>query len=76
MPLIAALNTKTGKTFVANGVVIFNNGPANFPKIHPSVSPDIIIFSICALFNFISAYILFSIAFLNFVVCLCVRNNS
>ena len=48
----------------------------NLPKIEANAPPDIIIFFIYALLNFISVDMLFSMLFLNLVVCFCIKNNS
>ena len=73
IPLIAAVKPSVESTFVANGVAIFNKGLPNIPKIDHKAPPDIIIFFICDLFNFVAVPILFSIVFLSLIVCLVVK---
>ena len=76
----AAVNPKGIKTFPANGLItffingnaVFDNGPSSLLK----NTPDWIILEIWVLENFKSADILLLKAFLSFVFCLVVNNNS
>ena len=76
----AAVNPKGINTFLANGLItfnyngnpVFNKGPTNLPK----KPPDWMILLICALESFISVDALLLKAFLTFVFCLAVSNNS
>ena len=72
----AAVIPKGAKILFANGTATFLKGPANLLDNEPKNYPDLIILDIWASDNFISADMLFSIAFLNLIVCLVVNNNS
>ena len=73
---IAAVKPNGANKFLANGNATFINGPANLLNNLPKNPPDCIIFFISALLNFISVAELLLTAFLNFVFCLVVNNNS
>ena len=75
-PDIAAFKPNGANTFLANGIAIFINGPANLFNALPKNPPDCIIFFICVLLNFISVAELLLRGFLNLVFCLVVNNNS
>ena len=64
------------KYFFAKGIATFINGPANLPNNDLKNSPDWIILEVWALENFKSVDILLLSAFLSFVFCLIVSNNS
>ena len=76
----AAVNPKGVNTIFANGLItfflngnpVFNKGLSSLPK----KPPDLIILLICALESFISVDVLLLKAFLIFVFCLVVSNNS
>ena len=64
------------KHFFAKGIATFINGPANLLNNDPKNPPDWIILEIWALESFKSVDILLLNAFLSFVFCLVVSNNS
>ena len=64
------------KHFFAKGTAIFINGPAILLNNDPENPPDRIILEIWSLENFKSVDILLLKAFLTFVFCLVVNNNS
>ena len=72
----AAVTPNGAKISLAKGTAAFINGPANLLNNEPKNRLDWIILGTYILDNFISVDILFSIAFLNLVVCLAVNNNS
>ena len=72
----AAVNLNGAKTFFAKGIATFINGPANLLNKDPKNLPGLIILVICALESFKSVDILLLKAFLSFVYCLVVNNNS
>ena len=72
----AAVIPNEAKTFFAEGPATFINGPPNLLNNDPKNPPDLIILETCALESFKSVDILLFKAFLHFVFCLVVNNNS
>ena len=72
----AAVISNGAKTFFAKGIAIFINGPAGLLNNDPKYLPDWFILEICTLESFKSVEILLLKAFLSFVFCLAVYNNS
>ena len=72
----AAVIPNGAKTFFAKGIATLINGPAKLLNKDPKNPPDWIILLIYALENYKPADILLFKAFLNFVFCLLVNNNS
>ena len=73
---IAALNSKGANMFFPTEIAGLINLGKNLPDDLPKKPPYCTIFIICALLNFISADMVFSILFLNLVICCCVKNKS
>ena len=72
----AAIIPNGAKRFFAKGIATFIYGPANLLNNDAKNPPDWIILEIWALESFESVDILLFKAFLNFVFCLVVNNNS
>ena len=73
----AAVISNGAKIFLfAKGTATFIDGPANLLSNEPKNPPDWIILDIYVLGRSISVDILFSNAFVNFIFCLVVNNNS
>ena len=64
------------KHFLLKGIATFINGPANLLDKDPKNPPGWIILEFCALESFKSVDVLLLKAFLQFVFCLVVNNNS
>ena len=72
----AAVIPNGAKTFFAKGIATFINGPVNLLNNDLKNPRNLIILEIWALERFKSVYILLLNAFLSFVFCLVVTNNS
>ena len=72
----AAVIPNGAKTLFAKGIATFINGPVNLLNNDLKNPPNWIVLEIWALECFKSVYILLLNAFLSFVFCLVVTNNS